>query len=62
MLLLVIPPDRILVQLSVLSLRVHVAYLLHLQALLERLQLMEVLLLQHLPNQEPVQVVLLQAH
>lgn len=62
LLLFVLFPDGLLVQLSILRLRVHVADLLHLQALLECLKLVEVLLLQHLPDQEPVQVVLLEAH
>ena len=62
LLLLVLAPDGLLVQLARPRLRVHLAYLLHLEALLEVFQLVEVFLLKHLANEEPVQIVLLQAH
>ena len=61
-LLIVLSPDRFFVQLARFSLSVHVTYLLHLKALFESFKFVKVLLLKHLSNQEPVQVVLLQAH
>ena len=55
-------PYCFLIKFTINSLGVNVADLLHLQALFEIFELLEVFALQHLSDQEPVQIVLLEGH
>ena len=54
---LMITPNSVFIKLSIHCLRVNVTDVLHLQTLFETMQFIEIFALQHLSNQEPVQVV-----
>ena len=58
----VLAPYCFLIKFTINSLGVNIADLLHLQALFEIFELLEVFALQHLSDQEPMQIVLLKRH
>ena len=59
---IVLAPHSFFIKLAINSLGVNFADLLHLQALFEIFELLEVFALQHLSDQEPMQIVLLKRH